>query len=250
MPADINMFWHGPVLGPIHAACVRSFLRHGHAVTMHCYERPADLPDGVAVFDARKIMPLEDLRPHSASGSIALGSDRYRYRLIAEGFGTYADCDMFCLRPIAETPYIMGAEQANTVNGAILNYPPDSPFCELLREATQDYNYVPPWFSESKQRKMRFFRKFGRKVSVEALGWGIWGPHLITHLVKRLDLWTEVSNIDRFYPLHCQHAVQLKDPELCIADLTTPRTDALHLWHKISGSTAPPGSPLDEIINC
>lgn len=97
---------------------------------------------------------------------------------------------------------------------------------------------------------MKRARIFGKKVSVEALGWGIWGPHLITHLVKRLDLWTEVSKIDRFYPLYCQHAVQLSDPELCIADLTTPRTDALHLWHKISGSTAPPGSPLDEIINC
>ena len=62
MSIDVNMFWHGRQLGVIHSACVRSFLRHGHTVTMHCYERPNDLPEDVRVFDAGKIMPLSDLQ--------------------------------------------------------------------------------------------------------------------------------------------------------------------------------------------
>ncbi len=39
MPIAINMFWHGQKLGVLHAACVRSFLRNGHAVATRSAQR-------------------------------------------------------------------------------------------------------------------------------------------------------------------------------------------------------------------
>src|SRR5690625_4176270 len=143
MAIDVNMFWHGPKLGPMHAACVRSFLRHGHTVSMHCYERPEDLPDGVRVFDAAKLMPLVELISHKKSGSVALGANRYRYRLISTGFGAYADCDMFCLRPLTEARFILGAEQNDSVNNAILKFPADSGLASALLHATNDPYFIP-----------------------------------------------------------------------------------------------------------
>lgn len=250
MAIDVNMFWHGPRLGPMHGACVRSFLRHGHQVIMHCYERPEDLPDGVRVHDAAKIMPLADLYVHKKVGSVALDSDRYRYRLIAAGFGLYVDCDLFCLRPIQDADYIMGAEQDDTVNGAILKFPTDSALAEALISATDDSYFIPPWFRRSKRRRLHLLRMVGRGVHISKHRWGSWGPHLLSHAVNELKLWPEVSPIDRFYPVHPWQTSLLRDPELQLADLVTPRTDAIHLWHKMLTKEAPPpGSPLHEILN-
>lgn len=251
MSIDINMFWHGPQLGMIHSACVRSFLRNGHTVIMHCYERPSDLPAGVRVFDAATIMPLADLHAHRQTGSVALGANRYRYRMIAAGFGLYADCDMFCLQPITDAPYIMGAEQDDTVNNAFLKFPPDSALANALIEATQDYYFIPPWFRASKRRRLSLLRKLGRGVHVGQHGWGVWGPQLISHCVNKLKLWPEVAPIDRYYPVHPYQTSLLRTPGLCISDLVTPRTEAVHLWHKMLGNVKPPvGSPLHEMMTC
>src|SRR5690625_211718 len=162
MAIDVNMFWHGPKLGPMHAACVRSFLRHGHMVIMHCYERPEDLPDGVQVFDAAKLMPLAELHMHEKTGSVALGSDRYRYRIIAAGLGLYADCDMFCLRPLTDATYLMGTEQDNSINAAFLKFPSDSALAAALIQATDDPYFIPPWLRRSKRRRLHLYRKLGR----------------------------------------------------------------------------------------
>lgn len=251
MSIDVNMFWHGHKLGVIHAACVRSFIRNGHTVIMHCYERPSDLPEGVRVFDAAKIMPFEELHPHYETGSVSLGTNRYRYRMIAEGFGLYSDCDMFCLRPITDARYILGKEQDNIINGAFLKFPPDSDLAHTLIEATQDYYFIPPWFRSSKKRRLSIRRKLGRGVHVGQHPWGVWGPQLLSHYVNELDLLPEVAPIDRYYPVHPWQTTLLSDPELCIADLVTPRTEAIHLWHKLLSSEAPPhGSPLWEMIKC
>lgn len=250
MAIDVNMFWHGPELGPMHAACVRSFLRHGHRVIMHCYEPPRDLPDGVKLFDAAKIMPATELVQHKKSGSVALGSDRYRYRIIAAGLGLYADCDMFCLRPLTNSPYLFGVEQTGVASCGVLNFPPNSPLLKALIKATDDPYFIPPWLKSSERRRLQFRKMLGRGVHVSKQEWGVWGPRLLTFYVSELGLWSEAAPIDRYYPLHYGHVSLLRDPALRLADLITPRTDAVHLWHALLGdSTPPPGSPLHEIMN-
>lgn len=51
----INTVWIGKKLGPVHAACLRSFVRHGHDVVLHCFELPEDTPEGVRFFDAARL---------------------------------------------------------------------------------------------------------------------------------------------------------------------------------------------------
>lgn len=251
MAIDINMFWHGNELGALHAACVRSFTQHGHTVIMHCYNKPVDLPHNVRTFDASKIMPLSDLHAHRETGSVALGANRYRYRLIAEGFGLYADCDMFCLRQITDSHYILGKEQDNSLNNAFLKYPVDSDLAKALVDATLDYYFIPPWFRASKKRRLRIRRRIGRGTHVGEHPWGVWGPQLVSHFAKELGLWQEAAPIDKYYPVHPWQTTLLRDPDLTIADLVTPRTEAIHLWHKMLGSDLiPRGSPLWEVLNC
>lgn len=248
---DINMFWHGATLGPIHAACVRSFQRHGHTVIMHCYEKPHDLPEGVSVFDASKLMPFSDLIAERKTGSVSIGADRYRYRLIGAGLGIYADCDMFCVRPITNSEYIIGSQQANSVNNAFLKYPPDSPLAGALIRATQEVDFVPPWLNSKKRIGQEWRRKIGLGKHVGAQKWGVWGPKLLTYLVKELNLEHVVAPIDKYYPVHHCQASLFFDPELQLEDLITPRTEAVHLWHKEIGAATPlRGSPLHQILNC
>lgn len=66
----INTIWIGGEMGPVHAACLRSFIRHGHDILLHCYERPKDAPHGVQFFDARKLMNENEIMRHKKTGTL------------------------------------------------------------------------------------------------------------------------------------------------------------------------------------
>ena len=245
----VNMFWHGPRLGEVHAACIRSFLRHGHRVLLHAYTPPEDLPQGVEVFDATRIMPLADLVTNAETGSVSLGTNRYRYLLLREGMGLYADCDMYCLQPIPDADYIFGREDRWAINGAMLKYPADSALARALVEETENEFYIPDWLRRRDKYLLRARRSLGLGVSVRDQPWGIWGPKLLTHWCHKLGLTAEVSPIDHFYPLHHLNTELLFEPGLRVEDLATPRTLAVHLYHKMQDKRpAPVDSPLRQII--
>ncbi len=246
---DIHMFWHGPYLGAVHSACIRSFQRHGHPVVLHCYDAPRDLPEGVRVFDASRIMPYSHLIENAETKSVSLGSNRYRYRMLRHGLGPYADCDVFCLRPFPEETYLFGWQDDREVNGAILGYPPDSALAEALVTSTADHRRAP----ENVRRRNRLLfdiqRRIGWPRSVADLPWGVWGPSLLTHWVKALGLEGRAAPIDHYYPLNAWATSLLFQPGLRLADLVTHRSLAIHLWHKmLEKRVPPPNSPLREII--
>jgi len=246
----INMFWDGPSLGSVHAACIRSFLRHGHRVVLHCYDHPSDLPDGVDTFDATRIMPRSDLIANRRSGSVALGVNRYRYRMISAGMGLYADCDMYCLRPISDGEYIFGREDSRSINGAFLKYPAESELARMLLKATDSEYYASDRLRRRDQYLLRARRALGLGVSVRDMTWGVWGPRLLTQCIGSLGLEEKARPIDHFYPLHFYNTSLLFEPGLRIEDLATPRTEAIHLCHKMQDKrTPPPGSPLRQIID-
>lgn len=246
----VNMFWYGPKLGAIHAACVRSFVRHGHRTILHCYSKPVDAPDGVEVFDARALMPEIELIRDNATGSPAIGADRYRYRLIESGMGLYCDCDVFCMKPIDDEDYIFSREQDNYVNNAVLKYPPNSELSRALVAATKSRYYVPEWLRRRDRFAFALRKKLGFPISVEDMHWGVWGPTLLTHHVKTLGLWHRSKPMDYFYPVHPRHTELFFDPDLRLDDLVTHRTLGIHLWHSmLKGKEPPKGSPLYAIIN-
>ncbi len=54
--ATINSIWIGTEPDSIHAACLRSFLLQGHRVALRAYQRPHDLPSGVELVDAARLL--------------------------------------------------------------------------------------------------------------------------------------------------------------------------------------------------
>lgn len=249
----VNFFWHGPKLGPVQVACIRSFMRHGHRAVLHCYTPPEDIPEGVALFDARQIMSLTDLISNTETGSVALGTNRYRYRMIKAGHGTYADCDMFLLRPLPPDDILIGlqnsVDKSHACNNALLRYPPASRLAFELVKATMKEQATMPWRRRRRQVLNSVLRPLGLAPSVRNAPWGEWGPALVSYWVKELGLVSLCKPIDVFYPVHYFGTDLLFDPGLKLDDLITPRSVAVHLCHRMSGGmVVPSGCPLDQII--
>ncbi|MFG1351225.1 hypothetical protein [Xanthobacter autotrophicus] len=239
----------GDRLGPIHAACIRSFVRHGHDVVLHSYGRPVDTPDGVTLFDAAALMTQQELIRHRPTGSPALGANRYRYRLLKAGMGIYVDCDVFCLQPFPDEPYLFGLEQNGQVNNAVLAMPPDSKLLQDLVSATEDDYFIPPWVRRSDRRVWRLRKAMGFPRHVADQPWGTFGPQLVTYMIQKHHLMKMAQPIDIFYPLHHQQTSLLAQAGLRIADMVTPRTLGLHLYnHSLKGLEPVDGSPLHEVI--
>ena len=251
--AVVNAIWIGPVLGQIHIACLRSFLRHGHRVVLHCYKRPKDTPVGIEIADAGKLLPEKRIIRHQATGSVALFSDLLRYEILGSGLGLYVDCDVFCLRPIVDADYIFGWESSTSIGSAVLKLPFDCPVLVALRAIKDTPNFVPPWQKGRKRRRLEWLRRPQPAKTLESLPWGTVGPRALTHCAKEHGIEHLASPIDRFYPVHWSHVELLFDRALSLQELTTHRTDALHLFTgsqqgRFTRNGIPTGSPLWQII--
>lgn len=245
----VNTVWIGKELGPVHAACLRSFVRNGHDVVLHSYGRPHDTPDGVRVFDANKLMKEEEIVLHKKTNSLTLASDRYRYRILREDMGLYVDCDMYCVRPFAETDYTFGWHSGDTINNAVLNAPHDSEFLKQVLKASEDLYFVPPWRKGVKGAYTRLRKSLGVPVHISQHKWGTIGPSLVTHCAKEQGLLERVSAIDIFYPLHWDQLDLLYERGLKVDDLISSRTLGVHLYNSaLKNREVLADTPLYEIV--
>ena len=74
----VNAIWIGPELGQVYRACLSSFVRNGHRVVLHCYERPRDTPADIEFADANDLLPESRMVRHRKSGCPSLFSDLLR----------------------------------------------------------------------------------------------------------------------------------------------------------------------------
>lgn len=236
-------------MGPIHAACLSSFVRNGHDVVLHSYGVPEDVPNGVRIFDASKLMNEAEIITHKDTGSLAIASDIYRYRIQREGMGLYVDCDVYCVRPFIDQEYILARESDSLVNPAILKVPQDSQLIKKILQCSEDSYFIPPWLPEKKIRKRKFQKIFGRGKHVSEQQWGTIGPILLTYWLDKLALGDLVSAADVYSPMHFDMSSLLFERGLVVNDLITSRTLGLHLYNaKLKGREIVKDTPLYEIL--
>jgi hypothetical protein len=247
----INFLWIGDRLGEVSAACLRSFVRHGYRVVLHCYDRPADTPKGVELFQASKLMKPNEIVRYKKTGGLSLSGNIYRLRILREGMGTYVDADIYCLRPLPEDKYLLGFERDNHVNNAVLRMPPDSKLLADLLQASENPYFIPPWRKQRWKRVLDHSRRIlGFPIHVSNRPFGTIGPRLITYLVKRDSLQGIVQPIDILYPLHFENTSLLFARGLRLADITTSRSCTIHLMNSsLDGREILPDTPLHEVIS-
>lgn len=95
--AVIQGLWVGEQITNFHRLCIESFIKNGHCYVLYTYGPVKNLPEGVVIKDANKIVPAALI--YQYDGSYAGFSDLFRNRLLYANGGWYVDLDIFCLKP-------------------------------------------------------------------------------------------------------------------------------------------------------
>lgn len=92
-----------------------SFIAHGHTYHLYVYDEPRGLPAGVQLRDAAQILPRERIFRYPSGkekGGVSGFADLFRYRLLLEKGGWWADTDVICLKPFPKAdPLVLASER-------------------------------------------------------------------------------------------------------------------------------------------
>jgi glycosyltransferase involved in cell wall biosynthesis len=224
----VNSFWHGAALPLNSWLCLKSFIDHGIAVSLYCYE-PIEVPPGVDLRDAGQILPRSRLfacRTGPRLGSVNAFSDLFRYKQLFEKGGWWVDTDVLCLQAtLPSQPLVFGWESEHELGTAVLKFPRGHWLVEKLYIATEAIIE-------------------GRGNSLQ---WGEIGPSLLTYMVREHGLMEVASPSQVIYPIsYSEFDVLLRPEKLEYVQRRTNDSIFLHLWqemHRRAGlkpSTAPP----------
>ena len=250
MKADCVVLWIGEALGPVERACMLSVLRQGHSLALYCYRDVAGVPEGVEICDAATVLPKSAI-PAAWAKRSDLYSDWFRYEIQKRGLGTWLDLDVYLVAPLdLARPNLFGEYEPGKVNGAVLRLPPDAPMLGALLEQFEERT-VPralPWYRRAPFAARKLLTG---KVDLARTPWGTTGPYALTRFVKEFGLSAEALPTEVFYPVEWRRADWIIDPAVTLADVTTERTVAIHLWNECIRSfktrPAPEGSFLARI---
>ena len=232
MDHQIAMLWMRGSLSFLEQLCVQSFLDAGHHVVLYSYDPVGRVPKGVEHRDANEILPEAGFLVHERTGSPALHSDLFRYRLLARGDRViWADTDAYCKRPFRPREgHLYGWESDKHVNGGVLGLPPDSPTLAALLEFTRDEFAIPPWEKKWRRREMDEAREAGTPVHVSEQTWGVWGPHAITHFLGETGEIARALPQAALYPYSFAKRRRLLLPGLDHGQAITDDTQSIHLY--------------------
>ena len=225
------MFWMGKKLSVIEIASMLSIQRAGHEVQLFSYEKPHQLPAGVAWSNAAEILPRENFvsfRGHHP----ALGANLFRYKLMEAEKGIWMDTDILLLKPVAlDGGELYGWQDEKEINNAVLFLPPGSPVLRELLDFTSNEYPVPPFFEKHIQSELTVLRLSGKPVHVSRMRWGVWGPLALTYFIKKLGHEHLARPSEVFYPVHYSEAHKLVTAGFDVDALIGPSTLAVHLWN-------------------
>lgn len=202
----VRMFWHGSLLSAYEQLSIASFLKQGHRVEVFSYGE-LNLPPGATPMDAATVLPEHALSPYQAGG-IATYADLFRYKLLYERGGIWADSDVLCLRPMdALPPACVGRQDDSSVAVGVMRFPAGHALAGELYEHAA---------------------KLGPSAR-----WAQTGPQLLTKLLPRHSD-VKVLPAHAFYPIHWSQAWRLVTPEhhgRCTA--IAQKSYAVHWWNEI-----------------
>lgn len=228
----IASFWHGP-LSWLERVSIASFVRHGHKVDIYSYEPEGDLPPGAEWKNAEEVVPREKLFFYKGHGTPGAFSDLFRMNLMRKERGIWADCDVYCVRPIDDLgEYIFSWERPGSINGAVLRIPSDAPLLDDLLSIFDLDNrpLLEPHLPLGRRLEVAARRLFGDPVTPSHMQYGATGPFALTHFVRRHGLIDEVLPRSVFYPVLYKDVPSLMAAGSSISDVILPDTHGVHIW--------------------
>ena len=202
----IQGLWIGPQLSIMEQLSIASFLRNGHDYHLYIYNELPNVPKGAVIRDASEILPASAIFQYKDRPSYAGFSNFFRYKLLLERGGWWADSDVVCLRPFDfPEEYVFSSE---------LNAGHELVNCGAIKA---------PKGSEA----MAYACSVCQARKPDQLAWGETGPRLIAEVVRkyRLDKYQKPYYI--FCPISDWH--KFLEPYVVAVH---PHAYAVHLWNE------------------
>lgn len=213
-PADPNKviqgLWIGDELSVMEQLSISSFLLNGHHYHLYVYDDIRNVPMGTVLRDATEILPASRIFRYADSPTFAGFANFFRYKLLLERGGWWADCDIVCLRPL-EFPgeHVFATEFAGTEDLAancIIKAPIGS-------------------------RAMAFAWDVCQSKRPDVLVWGEIGPALVRRAIAELSLEGGRLPSHVFCPLAYWTWKRAVEPGS--QALLNRRSFTVHLWHEM-----------------
>jgi hypothetical protein len=228
--AELASLWIGDRLSPIEQISALSFLEQGHRLSLYVTGPLRGVPPGVQLRDAREVLPLPDIVRHRKTRSPALHSDLFRYALLDKTGATWVDLDLVALRPIdLASPYLIGWESENWINGAVLRLPRESPTLRQLLRYDAAYVGYPPHLGRFRRWKY-VARSLGRGLPITKWPWGSLGPRALTHHMRENGEAVHALPVQAFYPVPMAKVDWLLLPGRLQRSSFGPESMAVHVW--------------------
>jgi mannosyltransferase OCH1-like enzyme len=205
----IQGLWIGPELSLMERLSIASFLSNGHEYHLYVYDDMSGVPTGATVKDGNDILPASMIFRYEKHESFSAFSNFFRYKLLLERGGWWADSDMVCLKPFDfGHEYVFSSEMSGGhqfTNCGIIKAPQGSPAMEYA------WNVC-------------------RSKQPEKLVWGEVGPRLMAESIKRLSLERFVMEPRVFCPFGYTEWDEVIAPDK-VWDLSDAY--AVHLWNEM-----------------
>jgi glycosyltransferase involved in cell wall biosynthesis/Tfp pilus assembly protein PilF len=207
----IQSLWIGNRLSTLEQLSITSFLKNGHEFHLYIYDEVLNIPAGTILKDANEIIPKSKIIVHKETGSYALFSNIFRYKLLLMKGNYWVDADVICLRPFdVNRDYVFAVEklanyQGQKVASCVIKVPVNS--------AIMNYCYEQAIST----------------ANVENLAWGTIGPELIHRAVIKHNLQEYMASYQDFCPIHWWECFKLVDGKTPIP----ANSYAIHFWNEM-----------------
>jgi len=215
----IGSLWVGNKLSNLELLSINSFIMNGHPYHLYVYEEIENLPSGVIIEDANRIIKEKDIFRAPGSngrpGSLGAFSDYFRFKMMQLDGGYWVDTDIVCIRPFDfQSEYIFAAE--NTHRGE--------------QEATSGVQRFAK-NSDALKFCVDYCESFEDKSNIN---WGDIGPSLVRTTIKNYKLEEYVKDYKVFMPINWWEIAKLvninEDFQI------QPDIYAIHFWNDIWSS--------------
>jgi mannosyltransferase OCH1-like enzyme len=207
----IQGLWIGPELSVMEQLSISSFLLNGHDYHLYVYDEVKHIPAGTVVMDAGEILPSSRIFQYKHRPSYAGFANFFRYKLLLERGGWWADSDTICVKPFDfPDEYVFSAEinhrGREVVNNGVTKAPVGSAVMAYTWQVCQTKNPA-------------------------RLLWGETGPRLLAKAVKKFGLERYKQTYRTFCPIDYEQWRKLLQPDL--DESLDERTYAIHLWNEM-----------------
>ncbi len=140
----IQGMWIGPELSIMEQLSIASFLLNGHEYHLYVYDKPQNIPPGTVIKDANEVLASAKVFQYKQNQSYAGFANFFRYKLLFERGGWWADTDTICVKRFDfPEEYVFATEihrGVAVVTSGIIKAPPGSEAMGHAWEVCQNKN--------------------------------------------------------------------------------------------------------------